>query len=739
MGEIDYREVALALDKVSTSDFENFGQVFLSDIYGVSFVPMGGMHDGGADGIDDSSLFEVPAQRRVAQISKESDHRSKIRKTAKRLIEFGRDVAIISYLTSKIVPNFDVEEEDLSAELGIPVKIRDGQYIRNHINRSEATKQGARSYLLPAVNFLSGMGSSNIMKGSEKLPSKSLCVFMRQEVDRTSGKQGLLESVTDSLILWSLNDTDPDKGVFKSRAEIKEEILRSLPSAKDFIHAAFNNRLEILSKKDAPGGRVINHHRKDDKFCLPYETRKTVSEENLSDEYLKVNVSIVFADRISELMNSADDDDVDLITSLTHESIESAFEQRGLDVIQYIHDREDNDHQKTMDEFVKATLDRNDITGEKYQDYRLAILYIIRKAFYNSTSVEREYFQKLSKTYTLLFILKNEPSIIEYFQSMSANFMLYVGSDILVRCISEHYLDEVDQMTCNMLKVLSASGSTLFLTEKALDEVCGNLRKANNSYTADCAAQEPYITAVSARNLSHILVRAFFYALKNDIPEARKPAGWKSHIENFMDYSKINTQEGKEQLRAYLCKKFGLTFVSSQELAKSIDIAELDGLARKVQDVKKYRDGDEFLARNDALQVLKVYRHRMEIGDISGSNPLGFRVWWLTDEKRILAATGDLVKKQVSRYIIRPEFLLNFISVLPSVSEVTKSFRDIFPTMLGIKMSNRMKERDFLAILKKATQMKDVDPARADVMLANLSTELMGNLEKDYEVKFKES
>jgi hypothetical protein len=59
---------------------------------------------------------------------------------------------------------------------------------------------------------------------------------------------------------------------------------------------------------------------------------------------------------------------------------------------------------------------------------------------YDATVEERSYLQKLSHTYVLLLLLKNEPRIVEYFKSLSSKFVLYVGTDFLVRALSAQCL-----------------------------------------------------------------------------------------------------------------------------------------------------------------------------------------------------------------------------------------------------------------------------------------------------------
>ena len=41
--------------------------------------------------------------------------------------------------------------------------------------------------------------------------------------------------------------------------------------------------------KKGSSGREINWHKKDKKYCLPFETRTAIKEENREDEALKID------------------------------------------------------------------------------------------------------------------------------------------------------------------------------------------------------------------------------------------------------------------------------------------------------------------------------------------------------------------------------------------------------------------------------------------------------------------
>ena len=59
MPSLDHRLVGIALAHVSAQDFESFVNAFLPPILGPDFIPMGGVHDGGADAFQDTGVYET--------------------------------------------------------------------------------------------------------------------------------------------------------------------------------------------------------------------------------------------------------------------------------------------------------------------------------------------------------------------------------------------------------------------------------------------------------------------------------------------------------------------------------------------------------------------------------------------------------------------------------------------------------------------------------------------------------
>jgi hypothetical protein len=296
MRTINHHLVEIALGRADGTSFEKFCQAFFAALTGAGFVPLGGHRDGGAEAFDEPGVFEAKADF-FWQASIEKTVRSKIRRTVNRLREFGRNPSQLTYCTSVVAPNIDGEEDLLSEELGIRIRIRDQKYILSHINHSAQTVEAFNSYLGPHLAFLKQIGGATIISDSRDLPARSLCVFLGQEIERRRGNSELLEAVTDSLILWALEGTDPDKKIFRTRDELLVRIVGALPAANQFIKSVLDTRLEALASKRNTSGREVRWHRGDDQFCLPYETGRIVEIENTEDEILKSSVSEVFSTR----------------------------------------------------------------------------------------------------------------------------------------------------------------------------------------------------------------------------------------------------------------------------------------------------------------------------------------------------------------------------------------------------------------------------------------------------------
>ena len=318
---------------------------------------------------------------------------------------------------------------------------------------------------------------------------------------------------------------------------------------------------------------------------------------------------------------------------------------------------------------------------------------------------------------------------------MSARLVLFVGTDILIRALSERYLREADQMTVNMLRMLKDAGAGLILTQPVVEEVHTHLESTDWEFQNDFMTTERYVSGDVARHSPKILIRSYFYARLHSLPGVEGPPGWQSFIGQVCDYQTLHSQRGRDQVRKYLSERFRLQFMSTEELARFVSVDDVEKLANRLDKIGGGKN--KVLADNDAKMVLSIYGKRRAIGEESNVNPYGYRTWWLTHETQVRKATIDLVHERGAQYIMRPEFLLNFIALSPTTAQVRKAYEAVFPTLLGLKLSNRMREDLFQGLMRKARDMASVDDSRARVMMSEYADRLKGDFYKSYEIELE--
>lgn len=726
---IDHELAIVAFERVGGDDFEQFVNAFYPSIAGEDFVPLGGLHDGGADAFQESIGWEGKSSHVFYQSSVSVDHRTKIKKNVKRLREFGRNVTAIVYVTSKLIQHIDVEEDKLSKKLSCRVRIRDRAFLVSHVNDSIATRAAFRKYLNPSVAFLKKVGGSHLLHHSAHVTSPEVYVFLQQEIERREGKINLVNAMTDGLVIWALEGTDPDCEEFRSRDEILDTILAEVPSAQRLIEGALDARLQALATKSKAIGRSIRWHRDIDKYCLAFEIRKTLERENLKEESLRVAVLEEFVKRMqNEYGEETEPELLEQASTIALDTIQRTFESMGLELSAFLQEELYEANLQTVSDHVDDILPQSDVPLESQPLVKEIILFTLQKAFYASTEEERLFFHKLSSTYTLLFCLHSDPKIVSYFQEMATDFCLYVGSDILIRALSERYLHLEDQATRNTLKLISDAGGKLILTEPVLDEVCSHLRATDREFSNFYSPIENSIDSVIAKNSDRILIRAYFYSRFDPPTGVVGPKNWLEFINQICDYQTLHTNYGKEQVHRYFMAEYRMEYEDAKDLAQLCDMSAVGYLANTLSPEKK----DRRLAENDALLVYSVYGRRRELRESKTSSEFGFRTWWLTSETRILKHTGNIVGQEGARYMMRPEFLLNFLTLAPSASSIRRTYKSIFPSVLGLRLSRRVSQDEIRGVLKSVAEASKLDDGRREAAVSILSDRLKSDYLKKY-------
>lgn len=511
--------------------------------------------------------------------------------------------------------------------------------------------------------------------------------------------------------------------------EILDKIISSMPTAKTFIKSTLRDRLDYLYRlKDKKNKRTIHYWKVKKGYCLPYETRERIVEENICDLELDSNVKSVFKQKIIELSNDTySGKDIDLLVKISLKVLHITFENEGLEFISFMNSPDNTNIKPPVMANIDKAFTMLTFDGNNNNAKEIICSLMVHIFYENCDSTINIYLQKLSETYALLLSLKADSRVVDYFQKMSSEFSLYVGSDILVRCLSERYLDDDKKVTTNVLKILMNANSTLVMTEGILDEVWNNLKISDYEYKNHFASIDQYMKLEIAKESQKILIRAYYRSKLSN--KALKATTWFKFIEKFCDYSELHKINGREQLKQYLINQYNLEYISSEEVKKIVDIKVIEPLSEELMKVKKRKE----LAVNAATMVDLIYKQRENKIESSHSSRFGYSTWWLTGEKATLSFTSDLVEKNFGFYIIRPEFLLYYISLIPTHKDVKETYKNIFPSILGITMSGRISSDELHKLLKTIDDAREHDESRLKVIINSTINKLKSDFIREYD------
>lgn len=659
------------------------------------------MHDGGQDGFV-RAVEGKPSH--YVQISVRADYKQKIRETIRRLKDTGRSTDNLTFLTNRQIPQKDLLEAKIEKETGVSVRILDKRWI------SLQTQTDDDAGTIFADSFSGILQSATALQEHvselySQTERMSIMSFMEVHAASEPEESDLLPLAVDSAIYMALDGTDPDKELFKTEDEIVDFVEEKFPAVKKRKDIDLSARITRLSSKQ--GTPRIRYHRKDGGYCLPFDVRSEFSEHGQEVRQAEVN----FWDSIrTRLFNSGVlENRIDLAVDACRYAIEKTFEKQGLNFLASIKGASFNDEIKTH-EFVDEKLINVDDDYERYLIVK-SCQNAIRHAFYSPNEFEIEHAFRLFKAFSIEFAIKGDARVASYFSKLIKKLRLYVGTDVIVRALSEECARPVGRATQNALKMLSRAGAKLYLTEYVLEEVWHHIHATDMEFQNFYAPWERQASLIEVQNSDKILIRAYFYGKLEPEYHEKSPSNWDQFLSYFGDSSWFRDKSGMDSFGAYLRKKFNLAFVSKDQIQKSVDSSDAEKLERELEEQKK----DARLAWNDSYLSLYVRQQRRTTGDVGGDSIYGFANWWLTEEYKVVEALKKIgVRRQLTMH---PQFLMNLFAASPGLSKVAKDFVGFFPTHFGLRISSRVPAQTMHQFLDKVKDAAEAEEAKADAFI----------------------
>lgn len=714
----------VALSEIEGFAFERFANDFFGAMLGASFVPLGGVKDGGADGIDEPAYEVSIRSATFFQATVEKDVQGKITRTVARLREFGRDPGSLYLVTATEVRYIDRIESHLGSELNCAIVIRDSGYICSHINDSPATRAAFWQHLYPLTDYLREIARPSIDPPISYSDKSIVYTFLAEEVARREGDAPLMSAMIDAVILWSLEGTDPDLGILRSKSEMMKRVRDEIPAVAEMANSMISARLKVMCQKTYPGGRAINWHRSCDEYCLPHSTRSRLADDRLEDKNLRLEfVSSLELRAQGAGVSTAD---VEVSVAVAQGALKRIYEKEGIEFSAFLAaDERSTADYPTVSHAVRETMIGLQLRDPVKQRIGPRVLEMLRQVLFASSEAERAYLGRLSRTYALLFSLASHPELASYFETMAQRFYLYVGSDVVLRALSEDLLPIESRVTRGALDAARNAGATLVLTEPVLEEVVGHLRACDQEHKHNFLAND-IVPIEIARQAPHILLRAYLYARIG--AGARDPKSWQGYVHRVLDYDDLYRETAHRYTSDYLRRSFGMEFATRADLQDLVGEDEVLRLSMALSEAKK----DQRLADNDALMCLAVYGRRKRNAERLDNSEFGVSTWWLTWERAILSQTSEIVRVEGDGYLIRPEFLVKFVALSATSAEIVRTHSSVFASVLGFSLGRRVSSTAFHRLMKRYNAAQRLEPARRAAAVNKLIDQIKGDLSREY-------
>lgn len=709
MDGVDPKAFEFALSQVDDGFiFEDFSKDYLGKILGYNFIPVGGVKDRGIDGLE-HIYSRGDLERNVYQASIEKNCVGKLEKSIEKLVDNKINFNQLYFVTNQIFPNKDKVIDDLFEKHKKPIHIYDLKWMSSQVNTSSSTVNSYHTFVSSYLHEFQKPGKSFVI--GDLVGDPRLFVFLSQQWEANRRELELDEILSDTLILFCLEDTDPDKQIFKSKQSILGDISKYIKFDPKQLHPVIERRLSKLSQKP----RKVRYHSKENAYCLPYETRLEIQDRNFKDSALYNEFKSDIESKLKSYLKKSKVIVKDC-TFLIEKTLHKIFHQQGLEFADFVlHGENQNAFEKNLPDIINSVVDESSIVSINKEEVKPALLITIRDMIYNGTLEQKMFLKRLSNTYMMLFLLQCDPKLALYFNTMASKLNVYVCTSILVPALSEYFLEPMNRRHSNLLKGSRDAGVTLIVNDTIINELVSHFRmiiKNYENYYKDC---ENLFLGDELQTLfiEEIMIRAYFYAKRRN-----QVKNFNQFVDSFVNPDLDNAQDN---LIEWLKEEFGIVYKSDKSLNLNIDESELKLLSENLKTQKK----SETKAKSDSKIILMIYTLREKNNETSSSSIFGYKTWWLSKDtltqKEVVKTFKD--KYKTSCYI-RPDFLYNYISLAPSKIEVDSAYKELFPSFVGVNISFFLPKEIVKTVHQKISEHKIKNTSRLKASLRDLAHKL---------------
>ena len=454
-----------------------------------------------------------------------------------------------------------------------------------------------------------------------------------------------------------------------SRDEIHNQIIALFPNHDSaHIRDLVSSALRKLTK------RYIRHWTKEDEFCLTYEESIRVRERLAATEISNSTIDSEIRSILKPYAREPEE-----VEQLGH-LIRSAMDHYLLGCGEAFSNAVTND---SLDKFgikgfrssVEHVIELEQTNWDpQYKKKAIQIMLSVIADLFMEPSIEvQHHLRSKADAYTLFAFLGQTPDVQSAVSKMFSHGTIWLDTTIVLPLIAETLIPDEQQRFTRMLKVASSSGPGLRITPGVIEEVERHINRClayMRMHYSEWSGGIPFLADAYMRS-------------------GRDPGSFASWKEQF-----AGTERPEDDLAEYLEVFFDIKRESLEEevynVGSEIRMAVQEAWYKahaKRRDVSNGGLDENIihrLVRHDVENYLGVVERRRR----DGVSPFGYSDWWLTLDRSASQVDRDVRERlendAPSTPVMSADFLVNYLSVGPVRSRITKDAESTLPIALDV-------------------------------------------------------
>ncbi|MGW5050081.1 hypothetical protein [Actinokineospora sp. NPDC004072] len=689
------------LEPTQWRPFERLASVFLADEF-PNLRPTSGLSgDGGADAL----LFEVEDDpTTVVQYSVRVDFAKKIDETCKRIKVKFPAVRILIYVTNQPI---DSKAPDLRREIrksyGLHLDPRGLDWLIAVRNASSATMAEAEELAQLVVDPLISNPTrliENQAYALDDLEMKSAFIYLRLQWEDDTREKGLTRLCFEAVVRSILRETTSDDRM--TRAEIYAHAAKLLPGQHGrLLKEQVDGALGRLNKK------YIRSWQKLDEFCLTWAERvrlaERISELSLLDAVLREHIRAAIEISASESGLMLQESDISGLVDTCRSMIEEVLLNRGEAFAVAVSRDRGTDVRPADIEAVVSAVEAK-IGGKLVLPIHI-LAATLQTLLVSPPPEVKAFLRSLADTYTLFAFMRETPDVQSAVVKIFSEGDIWLDTSVVLPILAEELLETSARSHTEMFSAASSCGLKLHVTSGVVEELATHIRR--------CKAYLRATTAGGAHGSPPFLL--YSHRLSG-----RPDNEFEVWLENFCG------ENPEIDLVEYLSE---VHKIEEESLSSYVDMSDLSLRAavaeawHKNREYKERRRAQLGIPPLDSATRERLVSHDVEnyVGIIvrreqrrERTSAFGYKSWWLT-----LDRTAFRLRDEIASFVggrppaspaISPDFMLNYLTIGPVRSRISKRGADSIPLMLNMSVLDAVPQ-DLLDLADELREkMSDLQP-----------------------------